>query len=299
MIDYKLVEALAAVIVEGGFERAAARLHLTQSAVSQRVRLLEDQTGRILLARTTPPRPTEYGQRLIKHFNQVRRLEDDVFSDLFSGADQKASVLPVGVNADSLATWFLDAVDPFMSSENALLDLYVDDQEETHKLLKNGEVIGCVSASARPMQGCRMEALGGMTYRLVASPEFIEKNGLSQGLTGKSLSLVPGLIFNRKDELHNKVFRSRFGRIPGDLPLHYIPSSEKFVDVILKGWAYGMLPDLQSRELLQNGRLCELAPDHTMRVDLYWHCWNIKSPMIEKFTRTLADGARRLLEQTG
>ena len=58
MLDYKLLEAFAMVIIEGGFEKASRRLHLTQSAISQRVKLLEDQYGQILLKRTSPPEPT-------------------------------------------------------------------------------------------------------------------------------------------------------------------------------------------------------------------------------------------------
>ncbi|MFH1138827.1 MAG: LysR family transcriptional regulator ArgP [Pseudomonadota bacterium] len=293
-MDYKLVEALAAVATEGGFERAARVLHLTQSAVSQRVRLLEDQTGRILLARTNPPRPTSAGRRLLKHFRQVSRLEADLLDEDPSGTSTSFSTLPVGVNADSLATWFLEAVHPFVASEKVLLDIHVDDQEETHKLLKNGEVIGCVSAARPPMQGCRVEALGGMTYRLLAAPDFA-RNRLPGGLTPETVRDAPGLIFNRKDDLHNKVFRGLFGEAPDGVPAHYVPSSEKFVDVILRGWAYGMLPDIQARDLVRAGRLVELAPDQPVLVDLYWHCWNIKSPVIQNFTRTLVSGARKLL----
>ncbi len=58
MFDYKLIEAVAMVAREGGFDKAARAIHITQSAVSQRVKLLEELTGQVLIARTAPPRAT-------------------------------------------------------------------------------------------------------------------------------------------------------------------------------------------------------------------------------------------------
>lgn len=291
MFDYKLLEAMATVAREGGFDRAARALHLTQSAVSQRVKLLEEQTGRILLVRTTPPRLTEPGKRLLKHFLQVKRLEEDL---LDSPAGEAFTSISVGVNADSLATWFLNAAAPFVKKRRVLLDLSVDDQEQTHQLLKDGEVMGCVSDQPVPMQGCRVEYLGRMDYRLLASPGFAA-HWFPDGLNPKTLHQVPFLIFNRKDDLLNKIFQSVFDRPADPFPAHYIPSSEKFVDVIGSGLACGMLPDLQAKPLIDSGKLIDLAPEHTVVVHLYWHCWNLKSGLLNELTEALTTNARKIL----
>ena len=63
--DYRTLQALDAVIRERGFERAAQKLCITQSAVSQRIKQLENMFGQPLLVRTVPPRPTEQGQKLL------------------------------------------------------------------------------------------------------------------------------------------------------------------------------------------------------------------------------------------
>ncbi|HWQ10216.1 MAG TPA: LysR family transcriptional regulator, partial [Holophaga sp.] len=81
MIDYHLVEAFAAVIEERGFVRAAQRLCITQPAVSQKVRQLENQLGRALILRETPPRATPAGARLLRHYRQVTALEDETILD--------------------------------------------------------------------------------------------------------------------------------------------------------------------------------------------------------------------------
>jgi LysR family transcriptional regulator, chromosome initiation inhibitor len=294
MFDYKLIEALAMVVREGGFEKAAQSLHLTQSAVSQRIRLLEDQIGQVLLARTNPPRATRSGQEMIKHYQQVRRLEDDLIAEWTPTGQKRFVTLSIGINGDSLATWFLDAVSAFLKNERLLLDLRHDDQEQTHLLLKNGEVIGCISAKNRRIQGCRMEYLGRMDYRMLAAPAFAQR-WFANGLTAESIAKAPLVIFNRRDELHVQFFQRAGIALPEEIPAHYLPSAEKFVDVIADGWAYGMLPDHQCRECLESGRLVEVRPGCPVPIKLYWHCWNLNSDLLERFSNHLVTSARRLL----
>ncbi len=297
MLDYKLIEALFMVVQEGGFDKAARRLYLTQSAVSQRVKLLEEQTGQILLARTTPPRATAAGRRMITHYVQVRRLEDDLLDITAEPEASAYTTMAVGVNGDSLATWFFDALRPFLEGHRVLLDLKVDDQDQTQRLLKNGEVIGCISTMNQPMQGCRMALLGQMVYRPVAAPAFRQR-WFPAGLVPEAVRQAPFLIFNRKDELHLKLFTQLFGQVPAPLPAHYLPSSEKFIDFITDGLAYGMLPDQQSAGLRDQGYLVDLAPGAHVAVELYWHCWNLKSDLLEALTRQLVKGANARLTHT-
>jgi LysR family transcriptional regulator (chromosome initiation inhibitor) len=295
MLDYKLIEALALVAQDGGFDKAANTLHITQSAVSQRVKLLEEQMGQILLARTTPPRPTSAGRNLLKHYLQVKRLEDDLFGEINEHVDKGYKSIAIGLNADSLATWFLDAIRPFVLEESILLDIRVDDQEQTHRLLKNGEVVGCISTKDKPLQGCRTDYLGRMNYHMLAAPDFAKK-WFPTGLTIAEAYRAPAIIFNRKDELHHKLFQLALGEVPDNLPVNYIPSAEKFMDGIATGIGYGMLPFQQAEPLIQTGRLMDLAPDYVVPVKLYWHCWNIKSKPLIAFTRQLILRAKTLLD---
>ena len=55
MFDYKLLTALEAVVKAGSFDKAAALLCITPSAVSQRIRQLEERTGQLLLIRSCVP----------------------------------------------------------------------------------------------------------------------------------------------------------------------------------------------------------------------------------------------------
>jgi LysR family transcriptional regulator (chromosome initiation inhibitor) len=294
MIDYKLLEALAMVIQEGGFEKAASFLNLTQSAVSQRVRLLEDRTGKILLSRATPPQTTTAGEQLVKHYLQVKLLEDGLNKELDSPDGQEPVRLAVGVNADSLASWFLSAVGSLLSDGRLLIDLRVDDQEQTHKLLKEGAVVGCISDKPTAIQGCRVESLGQMKYRLLASPEFVDQ-WFPDGLTHAVCQSAPAVIYNRKDQLHYTFLKQALSGAVKVPVVHYVPAPEQFLQMIGDGYAYGMVPDWQSEMFRTSGRLVEVCDTVQVGVDLYWHCWNLASAPLQMFSGQLVREARRLL----
>lgn len=296
MLDYKLIEALAIVVREGGFDKAASSLYITQSAVSQRIKLLEELTGQVLIARTTPPQATSAGRKLLKHYLQVKRLEDDLMEEIGNPANKGFASLAVGINADSLAIWLLDAIHPFLLEERVLLDIRVDDQEQTHRLLKDGEVMGCISSQEKPMQGCKIEYLGRMNYNMMATPEFAAR-WFPNGFSIEDVHRAPAIIFDRNDELHHKLLQQVFGEMPPSIPTHYVPSVEKYPEVIALGLAYGMLPDQQSTPLVHAGQMLDLSPDYHVTVKLYWHCWSLKSKLLNKFTQQLTHRAKILLDQ--
>ncbi len=296
MFDYKLIEALATVVREGGFDRAATSLYITQSAVSQRIKLLEELTGQVLIARTTPPQATSAGRKFLKHYLQVKRLEDDLLGEIGDPPNQGFASMAVGINADSLATWLMDAIQSFLLEERVLLDIRVNDQEQTHRLLKDGEVLGCISTLAQPMQGCRIEYLGQMNYRMMAAPKFATR-WFPHGVGIEEISSAPALTFDRNDDLLHKILQQIFEEVVTSFPTHYVPSVEKYEEFIVLGHAYGMLPDQQSNPLVRTGQIVDLSPACHVSVKLYWHCWSLKSKLLNKFTEQLTRRAKTLLEQ--
>lgn len=303
MLDYKLLEALALVVLEGGFDKAAKALHLTQSAVSQRVRLLEERIGKPLLMRGGVPQPTEAGRALLRHHRQVRLLEEDLAGGLEPDAGAFRT-LPLAVNADSLSIWFLDALTPLVRERRILLDLVVDDQERTHALLAQGEVAGCLSTRDQPLRGTRCTRLGTMPYLCCAAPDFAA-GWLGQGLGADDAEIAaqaaqaPAVLFNRKDEVHDAFLCREWGCRTEDLPpypRHYVPSSEKFVDAVRSGLAYGMIPRPQAAPLLASGELLDLAEGRSLPVRLYWHQWDLDSELMAAVLRALLQGAATALD---
>lgn len=293
-LDLKQLEALTVVLQAQSFEKAAKILHLTQSAVSQRVKQLEDQLGQPLIVRGSPLAPTEAGQQVLRRARQIFLLQDELWSDL--GHHQVQSNVSIGLNADSLATWFLDAIGPVLEQHDVLLELKVDDQDQTHKLLKSGEVMGCISASGSPMQGCRCEYLGGMRYFSTASREFAARH-FAGGMTREALLGAPKVEFNSSDQLMHAYLRQYFGLEDEQVSAHAVPSPECFVDFIGRGLAWGMVPEIQLAQWQGRYEWVNLTPAKSVLVPLYWHSWNLKSSFIRVLSKAIVAHAACALEQ--
>jgi LysR family transcriptional regulator (chromosome initiation inhibitor) len=285
MIDYKLLAALSAVIEQGGFERAAQALNLSQSAISQRVKLLEARVGQPVIIRASPPTPTQIGMRLLNHVQQVRLLERDLLSQVPALEEEGLpDRLRVALNADSLATWWAPAVGEFCQQQRLLLDLVVEDQEVALKRMRAGEVAACLCASERPVAGARSLLLGSMRYRAVASPAFMAAH-FPQGIDPQLLARAPAVVFGPDDRLQHR-YMAALGA-PGSFAFHLCPSSEGFIRLTEAGMGWGLIPELQINTQLQAGRLVELLPDQPLEVPLYWHYWRNGGELLGALTTHL------------
>ncbi|MFM2118544.1 MAG: hypothetical protein RL722_12 [Pseudomonadota bacterium] len=327
MLDYAALHALAAVIREGSFDRAALALHVTPSAVSQRIRGLEEKVGCALVIRGQPCLPTETGRRLCLHLDHVRLLEQDLHGalpqlagepgdDAGPGAKGGTALpppprlrLPIAVNADSLATWFAPALATYAAQAPVLVELAVDDQDHTGEWLRSGAVLAAVTGSARPPAGCNSQPLGAMRYVATASPAFMARHfGAGNSATGTSttssatgstgssvgaasLAQAPSLVFNSKDELQARWVR-RLCHRHVDLPRHTVPSSQAFVTAALAGMGWGMQPLALVSEHLAAGRLVELVPGHsTLDLPLHWHHARAATPWIQGLSQAVLAAA--------
>jgi LysR family transcriptional regulator (chromosome initiation inhibitor) len=294
MIDYRQIQALAIVIEEQNFERAASRLHVTQSAISQRIKQLEEHIGQTLLIRSHPLTPTEAGQSLLKHFRQVELLQTHLMEELSPTNVGGFTRLSIGLNADSLATWFLPALEPILNDHDILLDLKVDDQDQTLQLLKQGDVMGCITATEKPLQGCHSIPLGVCVYRAFASPEFMLRY-FANGVDRASVRQAPIVEFNHKDALQIRYLRTFYHLEPSEYQCHRIPAAEPFVDLILRGFGLGMIPDQLADPLVQANTLVDICPGQFLAVPLYWHVWSLKTPQAKRLTDALVKAGTRAL----
>jgi LysR family transcriptional regulator (chromosome initiation inhibitor) len=291
MLDYALLSALAAVVRTGSFERAAQQLNVTPSAISQRIKLLEERIGAILVVRGQPCLATETGQRLCQHVEQVALLENSLRQTLPGlEPEDRPVTLRLAVNADSLATWFIPAM---AQTEGFLFDLVLDDQDHSADWLRRGEVLAAVTSHGQPVQGCNCYALGALRYAATASPGFVER-WFPEGLSEEAAARAPCLVFNRKDRLQALWLRQALG---SDVqpPLHWLPSSQAFVDGALAGLGWGMNPDLLVEDHLRAGRLVALKPSEPLEVPLYWQQSRIVGPLLADLTRAVLATARAML----
>jgi LysR family transcriptional regulator, chromosome initiation inhibitor len=297
VLDYTSLSALSAVVREGSFERAARLLHVTPSAVSQRIRLLEERAGCVLVVRGQPCRATDTGRRLCQHVDHVRLMEHELQEKIpsFDSEGEVRIPLPIAVNADSLATWFAPAVAEFAARAPVLMDIAVDDEGHTETWLRSGTVVAAVTATSRPATGCNSRELGVMRYVAAASPAFVQCY-FSQGVNAGNLAKAPSLVFNAKDELQDR-WVSRLCHRHVELPRHTLPSSHAFVAAATAGMGWSMQPQQLIATHLAQGTLVELVGDDPLDVALYWQQARTASALLEGLTQSIQVAAKSALIQ--
>ncbi len=299
--DPDALECLAAIVEEGGFERAAVRLSITQSAVSQRLRTLEIQVGTVLIVRSRPLKPTSAGRLLLKHAMQMRLLRADLERDLkdlapsaSSGAGGDEERVSIAINADSIATWALPALSG-LARQGLMMEIITDDQDFTHDWLREGQVLGCVTTLKQALRSCKVVPLGAMNYVAVAQPEYAATH-FPDGLTPHNFRSVPFIAFNRKDDMQAEFIARACALKRVGLNQLHVPSSEGQVRAVLAGWGASVVPELLVREHLQSQRLVNIAPGHVLPIELYWHCWNLESAVLDALTQALMLAAGQTLD---
>ena len=297
-IDNAQLAAFAMVLREGSFEAAARCLHLTPSAISQRIKQLEEGLGQVLLQRTAPCQATAAGKVLARFCEQLALLEAEMLGEFGSDAARAPTVpirMPLAVNADSLDGWFLGVFDDAELAQRISFDIRVEDQDHSATLLREGSVMAAVSASATAIQGCTVEPLGIMRYRAVAAPDYAARY-FPQGVDAASFTRAPVLTFNRKDALQQRYIELFTGEAQ-PARTHFIPSTHGFVDVARRGLGWGMMPEHFVNDALAAGELCEIAPGHALDLPLYWHRWRINSPALNALSATVHRAAASALRR--
>lgn len=297
--DPDALECLAAIVEEGGFERAAQRLSITQSAVSQRLRALEAQVGTVLIVRSRPLKPTAAGQLLLKHTKQLRLLRADLERDMKElapssiGGAREEERISIAVNADSVATWALAALND-LARQGLPLEIITDDQDFTHEWLREGQVLGCVTTLKQALRGCKVVPLGAMNYVAVAEASYARQR-CPRGLTAHNFREMPFIAFNRKDDMQTEFVGKAFGLKRVTLNQLFVPSSEGQVRAVLAGWGVSVVPELLARGLLAQGQLVDIAPGQALPIQLYWHCWNLESDVLNALSAALTMAAASAL----
>lgn len=299
MLDYSLLEALRAVEKEGSFERAAHSLRISPSAVSQRIKLLEERVGAVLINRRSPATATPQGTYLCRHVDAVMLLESTFLNNnqtLLKASQTDRVSIKVAVNDDSLSSWFMKVLktnaerpQPFM------LELSIEDQDYSIQQMRDGAVLAAITAEDKPVQGFRSQFLGTHLYRAVAHKDFIERY-FSQGVTAAAIEHAPALHYSSEDDLQTQWLKQVFGtHIPHD---HYVlPSSHGFVHACLNCLGWAVHPGLMVDEYIARGELTELVPGAVLEKPLYWHYSRLIADAIEPLTKMIVDAGKTSLQQ--
>jgi len=279
------LESLLAIVDEGSFEAAAQSLGVTPSAVSQRIKALEKDTGRVLVRRTSPATATDAGEILVQAARRMRLLQAETDARLQGRLGRVP--LSVAVNADSLATWFTPVFADVATFGEATLRLRIEDETRTLSLLRRGDVLGAVPRESRPVSGCETVGLGRVRYRAVATPELAER------YPGPDWSRMPTLRWGPSDELQARDLEERLAGNQQRPRMSDIPSTEALVSATLVGMGWGLMSELQADPFLRRGDLV-LLDDRVVSVALYWQRWRLESELLERLTDSVLAAARVL-----
>ncbi len=283
-LDGHQLAALAAVVELGSFDAAAEWLHVTPSAVSQRIKTLEQRVGQVLIVREKPCRPTAAGVPLLRLAAQTVLLESEALAET-TGESAGHIRIAIAVNADSMSTWFTAV---FASLPGILFDIRIEDQDHSARLMREGAVMGAVTTERTPVPGCRVYPLGMMRYLPVASAGYLERN-LSEGFTREVVAIAPSIAWNRNDALQDMLVRKAF-RCTVARPVHYVPTAEGFGAAVRAGLGWGMFPEQLAEQELANGTFVQVASTY-LDVPLFWQCWKLDSPLIKTITGAVRSAA--------
>ena len=289
-MDLPQLEALAAAVDTGTFDGAARALNVTPSAISQRIRALENSVGGVLLTRGKPVTATAAGIPYLRLARQIDALAADAAAEATPEKSTTLPVIPLAINGDSLATWALPALASLAGE--LTFDIHREDQDHSWDLLRDGTVMAALTTEARPVQGCTSTPLGVMRYRPMATPEFVER-WFGAGVTASALGVAPVVVFDRKDDIQDRYLRS-FGKglTP---PRHYVPASADFAEAVVLGLGWGVLPHEQSDEVERQGGLVELDPGQHVDVVLHWQQWTLRTPALEAVAAAVRSAAAQHL----
>jgi LysR family transcriptional regulator (chromosome initiation inhibitor) len=290
MLDYDALRCFNEVLRYGGFEKGAQALNLTQSAVSQKIKRLEQSVGGPVLVRTKPLKATPLGKVLLGHIQKVSVLEEAL--NIQSGLESSASPLNVAVNNDVLATWFSQVIARFSDTRANPIHIVNADQTQTRDILQQGNVMACISQTGTPVTGGQSVRLGTMKYQLFASPRFISRH-LNNGITPDSVMNTPGLLYDEFDvTLLTDYQRECLDIAPSFTTCHWYPSSHGFVKMALDGVVWALLPTLQVKNEVANGELVPLFPDKALGVPLFWHWLTLDSGALDDLTKAVKKVAK-------
>ena len=242
-----------------------------------------------LLRRGTPCEPTEAGVGLVRVARHMLVLEQEAWAGLGRTAAGR-SVTSLAVPADVLGTWFGPVLAEAADWEDTVLDLHVEDQDHSARLLRRGEVLAAVTTEPQPVQGCAAEPLGSMRYVPLASPALLARHAAGDVV---DLGAMPMMRYNAKDDLQRLALSG--AGLDVAPPTHLAPSFDGFHRSVRAGLGWGMLPEEQLAPLERDGRLVRLAADRPVGVPLHWQRWRLDSPLLDRLTDAVRSAAGRHL----
>lgn len=293
MLDKIKCEAFSAVVETGSFEKAGRKLCISQSAISQRIRLLEERLGKILIVRERPCKPTPFGAELYAYLQRASILENSFLKNI-TDKNTKFRRLPIAASIGTFESLLFPILAKYCLFESLTIDIKIDTLSNTVDLLKKGEVQACVTSEPEMISGCSSVHLGNMVYCIVASESFIEK-WFKNGINRESLRNAPSVLFNENEKIHFDFLETHFGLTKNMIPFHIIPSSDSYIAGLSYDLGYGLIPKCKLSQKVWDLGIKEISSEYRISIPLYWHQLSFISSSVLIMNNILINHSKAIL----
>ena len=249
------LEAFSEVIRCGSFSKAAQNLHITQSALSQRIINLENELATALIIRDPSGlRLTPAGKTLLRYCQTKTSLEDEVLAQIAKATNGIAGIIRIGAFSSVARSVIMPALsDLMLKYQDVTIELCSRELGELTRLLSTSEVDFIVSMSELEQHDIESHLLG------------YEENVLIESAVMKPANEVY-FDHDADDETTIKFFNNQKGRMPKTIRRNYLDEVYSLIDAVSLGWGRAVVP----LHLIKNNKsICILPNYKPLRIPIY------------------------------
>jgi LysR family glycine cleavage system transcriptional activator len=267
------------------FRAAAARVHLSPAAFSDRIRRLEEELGTALLTRSTRRVSlTDAGRRLLPLARQVLTSVDRLRSEAAGPDHPQPFEVVIGTRYELGLSWLCPALDALARQRpERTIHLYNGDTPDLLARLGRGELDAVVASMRLTGANLRYATLHPELYALVGTDQRLRRREDSRALTLVDVSADLPL------------FRYFLDALPDAEPwpfarVEYLGGIGNIRRRLLDGAGrVAVLPRYFIERDLAAGKLARLLPRVRLRSDSFRLVWRTGHPREADLTRLAAD----------
>ncbi|MEZ4742935.1 MAG: LysR family transcriptional regulator [Bdellovibrionota bacterium] len=223
------LEAFAAVAKAGNFSKAAKHLHITQSALSQRILNLENELKTALIIRDpTGLRLSSAGNELLRYCQIKESLETDVLKKISSSENEKSGIIRIAGFSSIMRSVIIPSLNELIcSNPNIQIELFIREVRELPNMLTSNEVDFIITSQPKFRQEIESHDLG------------IEENVLVVGKINKDKNIF---LDHDPEDPTTKEFIDINPSLQKKFRRRYLDEVYAILDGVKFGWGKAILP---------------------------------------------------------
>lgn len=283
-------QAFVSVVDSGSITAAAERLGITVSGVSRALNRLEQKLGTTLLRRTTRRLElTEEGETFLGHCRQILSAVEEAEDAIVDRFQQPQGRLRVNAAPSFMQFVIVPVIGEFRARYPGIT-LELDTHDRFIDLLEQ-RVDLAIRIGELEDSSLHARRLGHSAVRLLASPAYLERNGIP--LEVANLERHSLLGFSQLDHLNQWPLRHADGTFLHITPTLSASSGSTLIELALAGEGIVCLADFMTLKPRQQGTLVDVLPSHlelvTQPINAVYYRQATLSPRTRLFMEFLAE----------